>query len=204
MWSCASVLPFSGVCTLAVIAPSEARLPLTLRGGWCQGEHHILWWRGGRGSRHRSFWHYSAAEHAQNTAHAQQQKHVSRVLKKIKKFILAMVSYVRVCLSDIHILSQMVHPAESAQGQNVQLESQPAPRPGPSSASRLCTALRTPLLWHPHTACSQRLPGRASGGRFATNSADPWAHWRSYSQFPCHPEPEHLWASAAISWDEPC
>lgn len=76
-WSCVSSLPFSGVCTLAVIAPSETRLPLTLRGGWCQGEHHILRWRGGRGSRHRSFWHYSAAEHAQNTAHAQQQKHVS-------------------------------------------------------------------------------------------------------------------------------
>lgn len=75
-----SSLPFSGVCTFTVIAPSEARFPLTLRGGWCKREHHILWWWGGRGGGHRSLWHHSAAEHAPNTAHAQQQKHVSVIV----------------------------------------------------------------------------------------------------------------------------
>lgn len=125
-----SSLPFSGVCTLAVIAPSEARLPLSLRGGWCQGKHHILRWWGGRGSRHRSFWHYSTAEHAQNTAHAQQQKHVS-CSQKWKKHRLSVQQWpmgtcaclhVTVCFSDIYRLAQMVHPAESATGQDVQLE----------------------------------------------------------------------------------
>lgn len=97
-----SSLPFSGVCTLAVIAPSEARLPLSLRGGWCQGKHHILRWWGGRGSRHRSFWHYSTAEHAQNTAHAQQQKHVSCSQKWKKQFVCAAGAHGNLCMLACH------------------------------------------------------------------------------------------------------
>lgn len=34
-----------------------------------------------------------------------------------------MVEYVRMCFSDIDLLSQMVHQSESAEGQNIQLES---------------------------------------------------------------------------------
>lgn len=61
---------------------------------------------------------------------------------------------VTVCFPDIYLLAQMVHPAESAKGQDVQLESQPSLWPRPSAATRLCSTLWTTMLRHPHAACS--------------------------------------------------
>ena len=93
---------------VVVVAPAEARLPVTAGGGRRAREHHNIWWRGRGRGRHRGLWHRSAPERPPQLTFPRlsnpgQQEHVSgQTETQHRRFFLHLMIHlilVKLCLA---------------------------------------------------------------------------------------------------------